>query len=107
LLVTAIGHKDDVTLLQKVADKAFIIPSELGQFLNDTYNQTLEELQNSKAKLIESIKTQLTANYQKQIDNLNEKLKGLEELKLASQNLLPTPILTIRYKFSMDTNRMF
>lgn len=28
LFVTAIGHKDDVTLLQKVADKAFITPSE-------------------------------------------------------------------------------
>ena len=82
LFVTAIGHKDDNTLLQKVADKAFITPSELGQFLNDAYNHTVEELENSKAKLIESVKTQLTANYQKQIDNLNEKLKANEELRL-------------------------
>jgi exodeoxyribonuclease VII large subunit len=87
LLITAIGHKDDVTLLQKVADRAFITPSEFGQFLNDIYNHTIEEAQNSKAKLVESVKTELAANYQKQIDNLNEKLKGVEELKQASQNI--------------------
>jgi hypothetical protein len=82
LLITAIGHKDDVTLLQKVADKSFITPSELGQFLNDTYNHTVEELQNSKAKLIDAVKAQLNANYQKEIDNLNEKLKANEELRV-------------------------
>lgn len=81
LFVTAIGHKDDVTLLQKVADKAFITPSELGHFLNDIYNHTIEEVQNSKAKLVESVTAQLKANYQKQIDNLNEKIKAIEELK--------------------------
>ncbi|MXV50435.1 hypothetical protein GS399_05570 [Pedobacter sp. HMF7647] len=82
LFVTAIGHKDDVTLLQRVADKSFITPSELGQFLNDVYNETVAELENSKARLIESVKLQLTAGYQKQIDNLNEKLKANEELRL-------------------------
>jgi len=82
LFITAIGHKDDITLLQKVADKSFITPSELGQFLNDTFNHTVEELENSKAKLIESVKLQLTANYQKEIDNLNEKLKANEELRI-------------------------
>ena len=82
LFITAIGHKDDVTLLQKIADKSFITPSELGQFLNDTFNHTVEELENSKAKLIESVKLQLTANYQKEIDNLNERLKANEELRL-------------------------
>ncbi|NOW96103.1 exodeoxyribonuclease VII large subunit [Mucilaginibacter sp. SG564] len=86
LFITAIGHKDDVTLLQKVADKSFITPSELGQFLNDTYNHTVEELQNSRAKLIDSVKAQLTANYQKEIDNLNEKLKANEELRIKTAN---------------------
>lgn len=84
LFITAIGHKDDVTLLQKVADKAFITPSELGQFFNDVFNHTVEELENSKARLIESVKIQLTANYQKQIDNLNEKLKANEELRVST-----------------------
>jgi exonuclease VII large subunit len=84
LFVTAIGHKDDVSLLQQVADKAFITPSAFGQFLNDVYNQTIEEVEHSKARLVESVKTQLAANYQQQIDNLNEKLKGLDELKAKS-----------------------
>lgn len=81
LFVTAIGHKDDVTLLQKIADKAFITPSEFGQFLNDTFNQTVEEVQNSRAQLVESVKKQLTANYQKEIDNLKQQLQSVEELK--------------------------
>lgn len=80
-LVTAIGHKEDVTLLQKVADKAFITPSEFGQFLNDTYNHTAEELQHSRAQLVESVTKQLQAGYQKEIDNLREQLKNVEELR--------------------------
>jgi exodeoxyribonuclease VII large subunit len=87
LFVTAIGHKDDVSLLQQVADKAFITPTAFGQFLNDAYNQTIEEAAHSKAKLVESIKTSLAANYQKQIDNLNEKLKGVEDLKVGAEKL--------------------
>ncbi|MEZ2334659.1 exodeoxyribonuclease VII large subunit [Mucilaginibacter sp. RCC_168] len=87
LFVTAIGHKDDVSLLQQVADKAFITPTAFGTFLNETYNQTVEEAAHSKAKLVESVKTQLSANYQKQIDNLNDKLKGVEELKTGSEKL--------------------
>ena len=82
LFITTIGHKDDITLLQKVADKSFITPSELGQFLNDTFNHTVVELENSKAKLIESVRLQLTTNYQKEIDNLNERLKAKEQLRL-------------------------
>ncbi|TSJ44432.1 hypothetical protein FO440_09710 [Mucilaginibacter corticis] len=84
LFITAIGHKDDVTLLQKVADKAFITPSEFGQFLNDTYNQTIEEAQHSRVQLVESVTKQLSAGYQKEIDNMKEQVKNLEELKKQS-----------------------
>lgn len=98
LLVTAIGHKEDVTLLQQVADKAFITPSELGQFLNDTYNHTVEELQHSRAQLVDSVTKQLTAAYQKEIDNekqskldlqkvYEEKLSGIALLQQEKQQL--------------------
>jgi exodeoxyribonuclease VII large subunit len=108
LFVTAIGHKNDVTLLQQLADKAFITPSEFGQFLNDTYNNTIEEAQHSKAKLVESVKIELAANYQKQIENLNEKLKGVEELKLASQTLQNEKLIVLNdqiqaYKTQIST----
>lgn len=85
LFITAIGHKSDVTLLQQVADKAFITPSEFGQFLNDTYNHTVEEIQNSKARLVETVTKQLNALYQKEIETLNEKVKGVQDLKNKSQ----------------------
>src|SRR5579859_5484510 len=45
LFVTAIGHKEDTSLVQKVADKAFITPTALGQYLNRMYNETVAELQ--------------------------------------------------------------
>ncbi|GGA98551.1 exodeoxyribonuclease VII large subunit [Puia dinghuensis] len=82
LFVTAIGHKEDTPLVQKMADKAFITPTALGQYLNRIYNETVEELQHSKARLIETITLQLGANYDKQVRNLEEKIRGLEELNI-------------------------
>ncbi|TKK70349.1 hypothetical protein FC093_06275 [Ilyomonas limi] len=78
--LTAIGHQQDNTLLQKVADKAFITPTALGQYFNDMYNRTVEELQHSKAKLVEDITKQLEANYTKQIQNLEAHIKATAEL---------------------------
>ena len=70
----------------KVADKAFITPTALGQYLNDIYNETHEQLQNSKAKLIDDISRQFKANYDKQIQTLSEKLKATEELNERAKN---------------------
>jgi exodeoxyribonuclease VII large subunit len=78
--LTAIGHKQDTPLLQKVADKYFITPTELGQYFNGIYNQTVEELQNSKAKLIDDLSKQIDASYQIQIKSLNEQLEGSKAL---------------------------
>ena len=36
ILVTAIGHAQDDTLLQKLADKQFITPTALGNYLRET-----------------------------------------------------------------------
>jgi exodeoxyribonuclease VII large subunit len=83
--VTAIGHKDDVTLLQQVADKSFITPTALGQFLNDIYNETIDELSNSKAKVIETVTKQLEGTYQKEVQMLNDKIKSIEQLKDKSE----------------------
>jgi exodeoxyribonuclease VII large subunit len=81
LFITAIGHKDDRSLIEQVADKAFITPTALGQFLNDLYNDTVEELQNSKAQLVADITKTLKANYDKQIQNLTEQLQATEKQK--------------------------
>ena len=42
--------------------------------------RTIEELQKSKARLVEEITIQLKANYEKQIFNLNDKIKATEQL---------------------------
>ena len=78
--ITAIGHKEDISLLQKVADKAFITPTALGQYFNEIYNHTVEELQGSKAKLVEDITAQLKGSYEMQVNSLNEKLQSTKEL---------------------------
>jgi len=80
LFLTAIGHKEDVPLVQKVADKAFITPTALGQYLHRTYNDTVAELQHSKARLVEAITAQLDAQYHKQVQTLEGKVRQLEEL---------------------------
>jgi exonuclease VII large subunit len=80
LFVTAIGHKEDVSLVQKVADKAFITPTALGQYLHRLYNDTVAELQHSKARLVEAITVQLDAQYNKQVQGLEGKVRQLEEL---------------------------
>ncbi len=80
LFLTAIGHKEDTPLVQKMADKAFITPTALGQYLHRIYNDTVAELQHSKARLVETITVQLSANYDKQVRNLEEKIRSLEEL---------------------------
>lgn len=79
IVVTAIGHATDTTLLDKIADKSFNTPTAFGQHLNDLYNDTIEELQNSKAKLVDDITKSLKANYDKQVLNLREQLAASEK----------------------------
>ena len=74
IFVTAIGHSDDEPLLQKVADKAFITPTSLGQYLYDTYVSSLEERSNSKARLITDITRQVELNFQHEVNDLTSKL---------------------------------
>jgi exodeoxyribonuclease VII large subunit len=88
LFVTAIGHKDDNPLVQKVADKAFITPTAFGQYLNKVYNETVEELQHSKARLVESVTVQLKAQYEKQVSSLEEKMRETATLHLSAERRL-------------------
>jgi exonuclease VII large subunit len=87
-LVTAIGHKDDVTLVQRIADRAFITPTALGQFLGSLHDETLEAIQNSKAALVETVTKQLGAQYDGQIRNLTEKLTATEAIHAERAALL-------------------
>lgn len=83
-LVTALGHKVDTPLLERIADKKFITPTAFGQYLKEIYNNTLEELAQSKAKLVADVTNQLKIVYEKELHNLNEKLQ--QELQLNKKN---------------------
>lgn len=80
IIASAIGHAQDVSLFEKLADKKFITPTQFGNYLKEIYNTTIEEFEKSKAKLVQDITNQLSANYSKQIQNLNEQLKATKEL---------------------------
>ena len=95
LFVTAIGHKEDVSLVQKVADKAFITPTAFGQYLHRIYNDSVGELQHSKARLVEAITVQLEAQYDKQVRTLEEKVRSLEELNGRRQRRIYWAILAV------------
>src|SRR6202000_380813 len=74
IFLTALGHSADEPLLQKVADKALITPTALGQYFHDLYSKTIEDLNGSKAKLIGDLSNQIDLNYQQKIQELNDRL---------------------------------
>jgi exodeoxyribonuclease VII large subunit len=73
-LITALGHKVNTPLLERIADKKFITPTAFGQYLKEIYNTTIEELAQSKAKLVDDVTKQLNTVYDKELQNLNDKL---------------------------------
>jgi exodeoxyribonuclease VII large subunit len=99
--VTAIGHKEDSSLLQRIADKAFITPTALGQYLNTLYNETMSDLQHSKAKLVATIEVQLKANYEKQLQNLHVQIRNLEELAGKNSGVQQREIQLLRDQMTM------
>jgi len=84
-LVTALGHKVNTPLLERIADKKFITPTAFGQYLKEIYNTTVEELAQSKAKLVSDVTIQLKTVYDKELQNLNNKL--LQEQQLNKKNI--------------------
>jgi exodeoxyribonuclease VII large subunit len=80
IIASAIGHAENVTLFEKLSDKKFITPTQFGNYLKEIYDHTIEEFQRSKAKLVNDVTQQLSANFNKQIQNLQEQLKLSKEL---------------------------
>jgi exodeoxyribonuclease VII large subunit len=104
--ITALGHAENVPLLQKIADKSFITPTALGQYLNDIYNNTKAELQNSKAKLIDDVTKHLEAGYGKQIENLKNEITSVEKSKQSEVNILTGQLQTAKEEKEAYTNQV-
>jgi len=80
IIASAIGHAQDVSLFEKLADKKFITPTQFGYYLKEMYDTAIEEFEQSKAKLVHDITSQLSANYGKQVQNLTEQLTANRQL---------------------------
>jgi exonuclease VII large subunit len=80
IIASAIGHADDVSLFEKVADKRFTTPTAFGTYLKQIYDETIEELSKSKAKMQKDITATLTKIYDEQLKTLNGKLESTIKL---------------------------
>lgn len=83
IFITALGHTTDEPLLQKIADRSFITPTALGQYFHDQYSKVLDDLNNSKTKLIADLSKQIELSYQHKLQDLQ---KQLTETTLTAQN---------------------
>jgi exodeoxyribonuclease VII large subunit len=86
--ISALGHAQDVPLLQKVADKAFTTPTAFGQHLVDLFNHTIEERSKSKAGIVDAVTKSLKPLYEKQIENLKNEFVNKEQKLLNDHKLL-------------------
>jgi hypothetical protein len=99
-LVTALGHKVNTPLLERIADRKFITPTAFGQYLKEIYNTTIEELAQSKAKLVDDVTKQLKTVYDKQLQNLNEKLLQEQQLNKKNIDQLTAQILSTQNSYN-------
>jgi exodeoxyribonuclease VII large subunit len=70
VLVTALGHAVNQTLLDKLADRKFDLPHHYGSSLRKWVDEATEEQARSKSLFIEQVKTDLEKTYKEQIISL-------------------------------------
>ncbi len=102
--ITALGHAQDVPLLQKVADKAFTTPTAFGQHLVDLYNNTIQERSQSKAGMVEAAMKQVKPLYEKQIQNLTEQFANKETILMNERKLLEERLVMAQMVQPQKTN---
>ena len=78
--LAALGHKGTTeTLLDKIADKKFLLPHEYGTKLHQIVERAKEELTNSKAVLLEKVRNELTKSFTDVVKAKDEQVKLLQE----------------------------
>ena len=80
-LVTAIGHDEDSPFIEKVCCKSFSTPTSLGIWLKDLYEHVTEDLEKSKAALVENVKKQYQETMDFQAKRLQDSKKDAEEAR--------------------------
>ncbi len=77
IFLTALGHTADEPLLQKVADKALITPTALGQYFYDLYTKTLEYQQDQSQQIDLAQVTETIRTSRETVKNLQQQSKEL------------------------------
>jgi len=75
ILVTALGHEVNETLLDKIADKKFALPHDYGNKLKGWVDEAIQEQSKSKSLFIEQVKKDLTKTFDEQITTLKKQLE--------------------------------
>jgi len=79
IMVTAIGHTVDETLLDKLADKRFHLPHDYGVGLHAIAEKLSHERSNSRALLINEVKKDVSKQFSEQVETLEKQLKKKNE----------------------------
>lgn len=75
VIVTALGHAVNETLVDKLADRKFDLPHHFGSSLKAWVDEALEEQARSKSRFIEQVKTDLEKTYAEQILSLKKQVE--------------------------------
>ncbi len=79
IMVTAIGHTVDETLLDRLADKRFHLPHDYGAGLHSIAEKLSQERLNSRALLIDDVKKDVKKQFSEQVETLEKQLKTKNE----------------------------
>lgn len=71
-IISAIGHEVDKMLFSRISDKSFITPTAFGIYLKEITESYIDDLKNSKAKIIEETRKLITGQFKQKVKNLEE-----------------------------------
>ena len=78
--LAALGHTGTTeTLLDKIADKKFLLPHEYGTKLHQIVEKAKDELTNSRAVLLEKVRNEMTKSFTDVVKAKDEQVKLLQE----------------------------
>jgi exonuclease VII large subunit len=90
-LVTAIGHADDRHLLDRIADKSFATPSQLGTFLKTVVTDLEKDISHSQPSGVNA--TNVSEQVQKLYGENKRLMEQLQQARAAQQAIQNTPSL--------------
>lgn len=100
LLITALGHVVNDTLIDKIADKKFHLPHDYGNSLKVWVDEAIAEQTKSKSMFIDQVKKDLQKTFEDQIKTKDETIKSLQKTyEENSKQLVKLAVAEVQTKF--------